>query len=218
MGQRTDQKRKAMDVGAPRVSNASRCGVQRAPSFALAPSRGQPGRFALANCCEQLPAGGPICRQLRSHFHSSRLCAAKTHSSSSEHRALSEVGGSLRTAKATCCEQLHAPEQCPKRGRQGNVAEGQGRGPGLGRQERQRRRFRTWIPNSGMGKGMPLSRRRARTWMPNSGMGKGMPLPRRKARTWIHIRAARPTDSSKREEKLYEEPLRKAWLRAPQAE
>ena len=54
--------------------------------------------------------------------------------------------------------------------------------------------------------------------MPNSGMGKGMPLPRRKARTWIHIRAARPTDSSKREEKLYEEPLRKAWLRAPQAE
>ena len=73
---------------------------------------------------------------------------------------------------------------------------------------RLRRRFRTWIPNSGMGKGMPLSRRRARTWMPNSGMGKGMPLPRRKARTWIHIRAARPTDSSKREEKLYEEPLR----------
>ena len=121
MGQRTDQKRRAMheamDVGAQRVSNAG----------ALASSRGQPGRFALANCCEQLPAGGPICRQLRSHFHSSRLCAAKTHSSSSEHRALSEVGGSLRTAKATCCEQLHAPEQCPKRGRQGNVAEGRTR-------------------------------------------------------------------------------------------
>ena len=127
MGQRTDQKRKAMDVGVRLVSNAGRCGVQRAPSFALAPSRGQPGRFALTNCCEQLPAGGPICRQLRSHFHSSRLCAAKTHSSSSEHRALSEVGGSLRTAKATCCEQLHAPEQCPKRGRQGNVAEGRTR-------------------------------------------------------------------------------------------
>ena len=129
MGQRTDQKRRvmheAMDVGAQRVSNAG----------ALASSRGQPGRFALANCCEQLPVGvrGPICRQLRSHFHSSRLCelcAAKTHSSSrssSEPRAQSEVGGSLRTAKATCCEQLHAPEQCPKRGRQGNVAEGRTR-------------------------------------------------------------------------------------------